>query len=55
MGLVEWSNPRTLGPLGLVDKVVNSLFASITPRSAGFVVARHACAQARVDHDHDAS
>ena len=36
LGLVEWSNPRTLGPLGLVDKLVNSLFASITPRSAGF-------------------
>ncbi len=36
LGLVEWTNPRTLGPLGLVDKLVNSLFASITPRSAGF-------------------
>ena len=36
IGIVEWSNPRTLGPLGLVDKVVNALFASITPRSAGF-------------------
>ena len=36
LGLVEWSNPRTLGPLGLIDKLVNSLFASITPRSAGF-------------------
>ena len=36
MGAVEWSNPKTLGPLGLVDKIVNSLFTSITPRSAGF-------------------
>jgi trk system potassium uptake protein TrkH len=36
LGFVEWSNPRTLGPMGLVDKLVNALFASITPRSAGF-------------------
>ena len=36
LGAVEWSNPRTLGPLGLGDKLVNAVFASVTPRSAGF-------------------
>ena len=36
IGLFEWSNPRTLGPMGLIDKVVNAVFASVSPRSAGF-------------------
>jgi trk/ktr system potassium uptake protein len=35
IGVVEWANPRTLGPMGLVDKVTNALFMSITPRSGG--------------------
>lgn len=34
--LFEWSNPRTLGPLDWWDKLINSLFMSITPRTAGF-------------------
>jgi trk system potassium uptake protein TrkH len=34
--LFEWTNPRTLGPLDWWDKLVNSLFMSITPRTAGF-------------------
>ncbi len=36
IGIVEWSNPRTLGPMDLIDKVTNAWFASVTPRSAGF-------------------
>src|SRR5262249_6028377 len=32
---VEWSNPRTLGPMGILDKVSNALFMSITSRSGG--------------------
>ncbi len=34
--LFEWGNPNTLGPLDWWDKLVNSLFMSITPRTAGF-------------------
>ncbi len=30
-------NPATLGPLGIVDAAMASLFQAITPRSAGFV------------------
>lgn len=33
---LEWENAATLGPLGAVDSVVNSLFGSVTPRTAGF-------------------
>jgi trk system potassium uptake protein TrkH len=32
----EWTNPTTLGPLPIGDKVTNALFLSVTPRSAGF-------------------
>jgi trk system potassium uptake protein TrkH len=31
----EWTNPATLGPLGLGDKLLNSAFHSVTPRSGG--------------------
>src|SRR5690606_15306423 len=34
--VLEWSNPRTFGPLGLGDKVLASLFAGVMPRSGGF-------------------
>lgn len=34
--LLEWSNPGTLGPMSLGDKLLNSLFQSITLRTAGF-------------------
>lgn len=34
--LLEYGNPDTLGPMGFVDKIVNSFFASTTPRTAGF-------------------
>ena len=32
----EWTNPQTLGPLSIFDSAVNSLFHSVTPRTAGF-------------------
>lgn len=35
-GLLEWSNPDTLGPLRLGDKLWASWFQGITPRTAGF-------------------
>lgn len=35
--LIEWSNPNTLGQFSSpADKVINALFMSITPRTAGF-------------------
>ncbi|GAA5117678.1 potassium transporter TrkG [Haloechinothrix salitolerans] len=33
---VEWSNPDTMGPLGVGGKLLAGLFASVTSRSAGF-------------------
>lgn len=33
---LEWDNPATLGPLAAGDKVTNSIFQSITCRTAGF-------------------
>jgi Trk-type K+ transport system membrane component len=36
IGILEWNNPRTLGPLDPVSKVFDSLFASVMPRTAGF-------------------
>ncbi len=32
----EWTNPRTFGRLSTGDTVVNGLFQSVTPRTAGF-------------------
>lgn len=34
--LLEWSNPGTLGPLDLVDKLSAAWFQGVTPRTAGF-------------------
>lgn len=34
--LFEWDNPRTLGPFGLADKLMNSLFISAAARTSGF-------------------
>ncbi|MFM7025116.1 MAG: TrkH family potassium uptake protein [Limnohabitans sp.] len=34
--LFEWSNPRTLGPMGLWDKLLSATFASVSARTAGF-------------------
>jgi trk system potassium uptake protein len=36
MLLFEINNPATLGPMSLKGKFINSLFASVTPRTAGF-------------------
>jgi trk system potassium uptake protein len=32
----EWTNPATLGPMGVVDKLVNGWFQGVSPRTAGF-------------------
>ncbi len=32
----EWSNPQTLGPMGTIDKLLSSFFASVSARTAGF-------------------
>lgn len=34
--LTEWSNPATLGEMSFGEKLLNSFFASVTARSAGF-------------------
>lgn len=34
--LFEWANPRTLGPMGLVDKLLSASFMSVAARTAGF-------------------
>lgn len=36
MYLIEYDNPNTMGNMSLIDKITNSLLASITPRTAGF-------------------
>jgi trk system potassium uptake protein TrkH len=36
LSALEWSNPATLGPMPVPDKVLNGAFASVTPRTAGF-------------------
>ncbi|MFV0315515.1 MAG: TrkH family potassium uptake protein [Microthrixaceae bacterium] len=36
LGALEWANPDTMGPMGFGEKVVNSIFASVSPRTAGF-------------------
>lgn len=34
--LFEWTNPATLGPMALSDKLLNAAFASVSARTAGF-------------------
>lgn len=34
--ILEWNNPNTIGNMNVWDKIVNSLFLSITNRTAGF-------------------
>ncbi|MBQ9792321.1 MAG: Trk family potassium uptake protein [Clostridia bacterium] len=34
--VLEWNNPNTIGNMSFWDKIVNSFFCSITPRTAGF-------------------
>lgn len=36
IGVLEWRNPETLGPLDLSSKILAALFAGVTPRSGGF-------------------
>lgn len=36
IGVLEWNNPKTLGSLGFGSKVLDSIFASVMPRTAGF-------------------
>lgn len=32
----EWNNPLTIGNMSVFDKIINALFQSVTPRTAGF-------------------
>jgi len=34
--VLEWNNPATLGPLDPLSKTLDSIFASVMPRTAGF-------------------
>jgi trk system potassium uptake protein len=34
--VMEWSNPATLGPMGIGSKVLNAAFHAVMPRTAGF-------------------
>mgnify|MGYP000272899381 CR=1 FL=1 len=36
IGFLEWNNPRTFGPLSPIDKILDSIFAAVMPRTAGF-------------------
>ncbi len=36
IGIIEWGNPGTLGPLSDADKLVNAFVASVMARTAGF-------------------
>jgi trk system potassium uptake protein TrkH len=34
--MLEWTNPKTLGPLGFGEKLLAAYFQAVTPRTAGF-------------------
>lgn len=36
IGVLEWNNPNTLGGLGFWERILNTLFAAVMPRSGGF-------------------
>lgn len=36
MFILEYNNPETIGNMGIKDKILNSFFASVSPRTAGF-------------------
>jgi Trk-type K+ transport system membrane component len=36
IGFLEWNNPATLGQLSTLDKIFDSLFSAVMPRTAGF-------------------
>ncbi len=35
LGALEWTNPDTMGPMAIGEKLMNTVFASVTPRTAG--------------------
>ncbi len=36
IGILEWNNPNTLGPMAPINKIWDSIFAAVMPRTAGF-------------------
>lgn len=36
LAVIEWNNPKTIGHLDPVSKVLDSIFAAVMPRTAGF-------------------
>lgn len=38
VGMFEWGNPATLGPMGLGEKLLSAWFQGVSPRTAGFNV-----------------
>lgn len=36
IGIFEWSNPETIGAMSIGEKIMNSLFQSVSMRTAGF-------------------
>jgi len=36
IAVLEWNNPKTIGTLLTVDKIIDSIFAAVMPRTAGF-------------------
>jgi Trk-type K+ transport system membrane component len=36
IAVLEWNNPKTIGTLPTFDKIIDSIFASVMPRTAGF-------------------
>ena len=41
IGIFEWNNPKTLGPLSIQGKILAAFFQSVTPRTAGFATINH--------------
>jgi potassium uptake TrkH family protein len=40
----EWTNPRTLGPMGVQSKILSGFFEAVAPRSVGFQTIDYAAA-----------
>lgn len=36
IGFLEWNNPKTFGPFSVLDKIINTFFTAVMPRTAGF-------------------
>ncbi|MBR2468462.1 MAG: Trk family potassium uptake protein [Clostridia bacterium] len=41
--IFEWNNPNTIGNMTVFDKITNSFFQAITPRTAGFATIDQSC------------